>query len=73
MPLEHKNNLEEKKLTLNFSNGAYQQLEDLQNAYNLDDIAKVVEVAINILDIAKDKKIILEDKNGNREGVKISK
>lgn len=73
MPLEHKNNLEEKKLTLNFSNGAYQQLEDLQNAYNLDDIAKVVEIAINILDIAKDKKIILEDKNGNREGVKISK
>lgn len=71
MPLEGSNNLEEKRLTLNFSNGAYQQLEELQRIYGLDDISKVVELAVNVLDLAKNKKILLEDEKGEKTLVKV--
>jgi len=71
MAIKKEQNLDEKKVNLIFSNGAYEQLQDLQNAYDLDDITKVVELAVNILDLAKNKKIYLENEQGEKSIVKI--
>jgi hypothetical protein len=72
MPLQPEHDKQEKKLTLNITNGAYQQIEELQRIYKLKDIADVVELGINILELGKNKKILLQDSEGGVQKIKVT-
>jgi len=72
MGIEQKNNTDEKKFVLTFSNAAYKQLEELQKSYKLKDMYSIVELGINILELAQKKKILLEDEKGELNRVKVN-